>query len=403
MGAGVSGLLAYLFFALSTRSLGASAAAPVTVLWTYWSFSAAAVTFPLQHWIVRSVVAHGEGSVRRALPGVVVGVGAASIAAGLVAWAVREPLFGRADAWFPALVAGVTMGSGLTGIVRGSLSARGRSASVATALVLENGVRCLAAAVLIAWATPSALGLGICLSAGALAHLMWPSSFRLARRMTSQPAESRLWYLSGASAGQLMAQGVLTAGPVLLALSGGSAAQVTAVFAALALFRAPYTLAIGVVSQLTGRFTVLFLRGRTAARRRVWLAVVASTGAAAALGAGVGAWAGQRLLPVVFGEQVALPAAPAALLAAGSAVAVGSLVLAVMILAQGRGVAFARAWGLAVLAGGIVFTLLAEQPLMRVCWAFLATEVLALVALAVEERRGAPAGRNRPRASARVS
>jgi len=403
VGAGVSGLLAYLFFALSTRSLGASAAAPVTLLWTYWSFSAAAVTFPLQHWIVRSVVAHGEGSVRRTLPGVVVGVGAASLAAGLVAWVVREPLFGRADAWFPVLVASVTMGSGLTGIVRGSLSARGRNASVAAALVLENGVRCLAAAVLIAWATPSALGLGICLAAGALAHLMWPSSFRLAREMTSQPTGSRLWYLSGASAGQLMAQAVLTAGPVLLALGGGSAAQVTAVFAALALFRAPYTLAIGVVSQLTGRFTVLFLRGRTTARRRVWLAVVASTGTAAAFGAGVGAWAGRRLLPVVFGEQVVLPAAPAALLAAGSAVAVGSLVLAVMILAQGRGVAFARAWGLAVLAGGAVFTLLAGEPLMRVCWAFLVTEVLALVALAVEERRGAPAGRNRPPAPADVS
>jgi len=60
LGAGslVTGLLAYVFFALSTRSLGASAAAPVSVLWTYWSFAAAALTFPLQHWIARSVGTH---------------------------------------------------------------------------------------------------------------------------------------------------------------------------------------------------------------------------------------------------------------------------------------------------------------------------------------------------------
>ena len=53
-----SGVLAYVFFAISTRALGAEAAAPVSVLWTYWSFAAAALTFPLQHWITRSVAAH---------------------------------------------------------------------------------------------------------------------------------------------------------------------------------------------------------------------------------------------------------------------------------------------------------------------------------------------------------
>src|SRR3954469_9205006 len=70
-GSAVSGLLAYVFFALVTRALGAEAAAPVAVLWTYWSFAAAALTFPLQHWVVRAVVAAGgEGPVRRALPSI---------------------------------------------------------------------------------------------------------------------------------------------------------------------------------------------------------------------------------------------------------------------------------------------------------------------------------------------
>ena len=64
-----------------TRALGSAAAAPVSVLWAYWSFAGAALTFPLQHWIARSVVAHaGERSVRSALPGVL----GWSLVAGLV-------------------------------------------------------------------------------------------------------------------------------------------------------------------------------------------------------------------------------------------------------------------------------------------------------------------------------
>ena len=56
-GSVVSGLLAYLLFALVTRGLGATPAAPVSVLWTLWALAGAAFTFPLQHWITRSVVA----------------------------------------------------------------------------------------------------------------------------------------------------------------------------------------------------------------------------------------------------------------------------------------------------------------------------------------------------------
>ena len=71
VGSATSGLLAYVFFALVTRALGSEGAAPVSVLWAYWSFAGAALTFPIQHWIARSVVAHeGERSVRTAMPGV---------------------------------------------------------------------------------------------------------------------------------------------------------------------------------------------------------------------------------------------------------------------------------------------------------------------------------------------
>ncbi|MEJ7689963.1 MAG: hypothetical protein WKF76_05750 [Nocardioidaceae bacterium] len=68
-GSVATGLLAYVFFATATRALGPVAAAPVTVLWTYWSLAAAAFTFPVQHWIARTATAYDESMVRRALPG----------------------------------------------------------------------------------------------------------------------------------------------------------------------------------------------------------------------------------------------------------------------------------------------------------------------------------------------
>ena len=66
VGSAVNGALAYVVFSLASHALGAEAAA-VSVLWTFWAFTAAAVTFPAQHWITRPVIAHGEGAVRRVL------------------------------------------------------------------------------------------------------------------------------------------------------------------------------------------------------------------------------------------------------------------------------------------------------------------------------------------------
>jgi O-antigen/teichoic acid export membrane protein len=83
-GSVVGGLLAYVFFALVTRTLGPTPAAPVSVLWAWWSFAGAALTFPLQHWITRSVtVNEGERAVRAALGGVALVVVLVGVAAGV--------------------------------------------------------------------------------------------------------------------------------------------------------------------------------------------------------------------------------------------------------------------------------------------------------------------------------
>ena len=144
-----SGLLAYGFFAVSTRALGAELAAPVSVLWTYWSFAAACLTFPLQHWIARTVAAQeGEGSVRAAMSRVIGMIAAASLGVGFLSWLGRDQLFHRDDIWFPVLVALVTVGSGFIGIVRGGLAARHQFTALALTMVADNGLRCASAIVL---------------------------------------------------------------------------------------------------------------------------------------------------------------------------------------------------------------------------------------------------------------
>jgi O-antigen/teichoic acid export membrane protein len=390
-GSALSGLLAYVFFALTTRALGPVDAAPVSVLWTYWSFAAAALTFPLQHWIVRSVAANdGEGAVRGALPRVLAVVVGATVLTVAVSWLVREELFRRDDLWFPTLIGVVTLGSAFIGIVRGALAARHRFVSVSWALVAENGLRCVAALGLMLASVRASVGYGLCLVAGQLVGLLWPSSVRFARGGRSAVHESPMTFLTGAAGGQLISQAVLTGGPVLLALSGGTAAEVTALFAGLALFRAPYTLALGLVSQLTGRLTLLVLEGRRATLGRVRLAILVVTAVGTVLAAAVGAWAGPPLIKLVFGPGIELDATVSMLVAVGSGLALSNLVLTIMIMAKHRTGGVLRAWVVGSVVAGVVYFVaqtLTTQPaaLEQSVWVFLAAEASAFVALLVED------------------
>ena len=391
VGSAVSGLLAYVFFAIVTRTLGSSAAAPVAVLWAWWSFAGAALTFPVQHWIARSVAAHhGELSVRRALPRVaLVGVGVAVLAT-LACLPARETLFPGGGAWFPAMVGAVVLGSTLMGVVRGMLTARGRFTAVGVGLVAENALRCLAALALAAAGVDAPAAYGLCLVAGYAAALGWPSTFRPAATGDEGDDGSPLAFLGGASAGQLVGQAVLTGGPVVLALAGGSAAEVTVLFAGLALFRAPYTLALGVVAQLTARLTAMVVQHRTEELRRFNRGLAALTLVGAAAAALVGALAGPPLLPLVFGSDVTIAAGLAALLAAGSTVAMGNLAATLVVLAQGRSLALVRAWLVALLPGAVWFALSGAPALDRTVAAFLVVEVVAFALLLREEASGRP-------------
>jgi O-antigen/teichoic acid export membrane protein len=390
LGSVVSGLLAYLLFALITRGLGAEDAAPVTVLWTHWAFTGAAFTFPLQHWITRSLVAGQESAVRRAAPRISLVIVVVALVLGALSWLARDDLFHRDDPWFPVMIALITVGSALIGVVRGGLGGRGRFEAVAWSLVAENGLRCVLVAGLLLAGVTSAVAHGLCLVAGQVVVVLWPSALRYASAFATRVHESGspLAFLGGAAVAQLISQAILTGGPVLLALSGGSPSEVTAMFAALALFRAPYMIVLGSVPQLTLRVTQRTVAGEYAALRTMIRGVLAATVGLVLLAGLLGAWVGPSLLRLVFGHTVDVPATDASLLAIGCALAIANLALMVIALGQDRPAAVARAWAIATVVGAVGFVALTgTSPVDSTIGAFLAAEVAALTALSVATAR----------------
>lgn len=400
LGSILSGLLAYLLFALVTQGLGAEAAAPLSVLWTFWAFAGAALTFPVQHWVSRHLATGEVDVVRAAARRVSVTVFLAALVSGLVAWLLREQLFNRSDPWFPSLVVLVALGSAVMGLVRGAAGGRRRFGAMALSLVAENALRCLAAAGLLIAGVDDPVAYGLALAAGPAVAVLWWPTLPAAHDHPDAPARSpgAVTGLGSASAVQVVAQVVLTGAPVLVALSGGAPATVTALFATLALFRAPYLVALGAVPQLT----VLVAQRTDGGRRPLPVAASAVLAGSSAtlllvlLAAAVGALLGPAVVPLVFGSTVQVAGVEAGLVAAGCAVAVVNLVLVVVALAQDRALGALAAWGVAVAVAAVAGLTVAGasgEATAVALGSFLAAELAALLGLAVVAlRSGQPRG-----------
>lgn len=392
----VAGVLAYVFIAIVTRSIGAEAAAPIAVLWTYWSAAAAILVFPLQHWIVRRVSAEGgEHGVRAGLPRVAALVVAAAACAFAVSWLFGETLFGRDDALFPLTIAAVTVGAGFVGVVRGRLASRERFVATAAAIAGENAVR-VAGAGTVALLLPVVELYAVVLASGALIGLVWPSAVTGILSRSGHGGLGGLGFLGGIAGSSLVAQLVLTSGPVVLTLIGGGPGRVTSVFTALALYRAPYLVALGVVTQLTGYLTALVLARRERALGRVRFAAVGVMPVVGLVGGAMAYLLGADVVATVFGSSVRLPPMAHAWLVVGTVFALGNLVLTLQLVARRVTARSLTAWLCAVIVATIVVAIV-RDPLAAVLSGFVAAEVVALAGLfvcdmATGKRHGVNAG-----------
>ena len=391
LGAGtvVSGLLAYAFFAMATRTLGASAAGPVSVLWTYWTMAAAILTFPLQHWTIQLLTRGAEGTLARSQGRIWIGAAVLSAFSALLAYLARDLLFHDPTVAYPAMVAGITAGATLSGLVRGALAGRGRFAATGLSMATENLLRVVLGAVVVL-AGGGAVAFGLVLVLGSFSAFFWPSSLRFdaGGNAAAESISSPLALASGLAAGSLIAQIVLTGGPVALAALGGTPRQVTSLFAALAVWRAPYLAVLGVSPRLTPALTRMTLTGDERrlrnARRWIVLTVVGAAGAAFLAGATIV----QPLLRAVFGSDVVLDRLPSALIGVGTAAAVGNLALLLLMLALGTSRPVNRAWLIAVAVVAAILVAVPVAPLDRVVTAFVAAQLTAFALLLAAPLRG---------------
>ena len=375
-GSVVNGLAAYGFIALGTWSLGAEGFAPVAIVWVFWAFSAALLTFPIQHWVIRQMALDGHpGGVRAALGRVALLAGGVALGEGLIALAAGRGLFGDGSWVWPLCVTGVAAGAGLMGLVRGVLAGSGRYRAAAVAIGGENLVRLGVGAALLAVGRSPGL-LAAALVTGPLIALLWPRALCLRPTGGARPATG---LVGAAGLSVLLAQVVLNGGPPLLAALGGGKAAVTALFSALALFRAPYLVALGLTVRATAPLTRrVEERGRGSLRVPALAAAVASV--ALAGGAFGLAWPlGPPLIRALFGPGTAPGGAVTGAVAAGCVLALGSLALTVMLIAAGARRALVLSWVAAVAAGAAVLALTGDLgPMGRVVAALNAAEVVAV-------------------------
>ena len=384
----VNGIASYAVVAVGTRAFGAAGFAPVSVMWTFWATSVAVFTFPIQHWVIRTVqVDQGEGGVKRALPQLVVLTVAGSAVLTAVAFILRVRFFGSTTPVWPVLVMLVTAGSALTGYLRGVLSGRRRFVATGAAIGADAVVRLLACLLVVA-VGGSVAWFAAAIAVGPVILLMWPSVLRL-RGTVPDRAVAAAGFLGGLAGGVLLSQLALSAGPAVLAAIGGAPAEVTALFATMALFRAPYLIAVGLASRGTGPLTRLAASGSEARLRRLrtGVAVVGVTGAL--VGGLLGWWIGPALVDLVFGSGVAPSGPVVGIIAVGSALALVGLVAVLLLVARSATLAVTISWVVAFVVAGAVLVLASGDALGRVAVAFVAAEAVSLALMLTADRRAA--------------
>lgn len=380
----LSGMAAYAFIAVGTRAVGAEGFAPVSILWTLWAATAAFITFPVQHWAVRTIETDGhEGGVRRALPtlgGVAVVLGVVLAA---VVWPLRQEVFGTDAPTFPVLTGLLPLGSVAMGLNRGVLCGRHRFGETGVAIFGENFLRLVAAGVVVVIdGGPTALGIGIV--CGFAVAAVWPSSFAPGRDEQPHPRTelvSPLAFLSGIAGGSLAAQLILTSGPLLLAGMGGTPSQVTGLFAALALARAPYMVSTGIAPRITSTVTVWVVEGREDRLERLRTLVALGTGLGGLAAAGAAWLVGGDAMRIAFGAGTSLAPNLLAGVAFGASLAIGALLLTLMLIARGATSSVTTVWLAGTVAGAVVLVLSPGEPLTRVVAATVAAQLVAATLL----------------------
>jgi O-antigen/teichoic acid export membrane protein len=400
-GVGAAGLLTYLFFALASHNLEASAYGEVVVLW-----SAVFVTIAVLHRPVEQLISRGvaERRAREQPAGDVLRAAAlieAGVAAGfaLLALVLRGPIQDELLSGSQALYwiyVGAVLAFAASFFARGFLAGEGRFGLLAGLLVSESASRLafsLAVAVGIAVGR-DAVAAGI-VAAPLFSLLVVPAALRRragAGRDLPAPVSSQATSTAvrgGAFAAavfvvMLSEQVFLNAGPLLLRAFEDAAAA-GFIFNVLMLARAPLLVFQGIAISLLPHLTRLRSRGSDEAEAAFTASVgitLRAVAAFTALVAALVAAAGPELMQLAFGERFEYDRADLLIVTAAMGLYLAATTLNQAALAQGQARRAAICWA-GCAAGFMAWSLagIVDDPARRIELGFAAAAAALCVLL----------------------
>lgn len=372
-GSVVNGVAAFLFIALGTDAYGAEGFAAASVVWSIWSMGTAVLTFPMQHWTIRQLRRGGSSDRVQAtfvhIAGWAAVVGACVAAGG---WLVGERVLRTTSVVSPVTIVVLLAGAVPLGHVVGRLVASDRYRAAGLMVGGGNIVRLVVAAGLVVVGVSSDMFV-VALAAGPILLLLWPSLMRPAPSGTPTTNALDVVELSVANS---LAQMTLAGGPLLIAALGSSDRLVSALFATMALARAPYLVLLGASMRLTSLWSDPSRRAPS--HLAIGLATIA-TAVVAGVASGV---VGPPTVALLFGPDTALSAVATGWIAVGATLALGTLVLTSSHTARDATRPLVRSWIGAVAVGAIGILVPGDALTKTLVW-FLTTELVAVLLLSL--------------------
>ncbi|HHC09507.1 MAG TPA: hypothetical protein ENK55_12480 [Actinobacteria bacterium] len=378
-----SAVAVYVYEVIAGRALGATAFAPVGMIWTIGFLGFTVVLIPVEQFVTRQLVLAG-GDARHlghAARTILLVAGSVTVVlAGFVAL-TRERFFEGSWA-FVGVAALLAIDRALLAVGRGFLAGRRRFHAYGVAIAAEAGAL-VALGIVAALLRPTAVAFSLAMALAPLAVLV-TRPFRPSGSSPVGPEATRVgvvgflgWFVVANAASQL----VLAGGPIFVGLLGGTAAAISVYFITFTLFRGPMTSSYNLLARVLPDFTELARTGAHARLRR-WALLLGLGGLVLALAFAAGAAVlGPWIVAFLYGAEFAPSRLVAALGAAGVGFGLAGLFVAQVFVARGATRRLAAAWLVAVVVAGLTMFVAPGAPIERVAAAFVAGEGAALAGL----------------------
>jgi hypothetical protein len=296
---------------------------------------------------------------------------------------LREPLF-HGEAAYAPIAGAMVLGFGQFSLCRGVLAGERKFAAYGGVMALDALVR-LVVAVPLLLGTDSPLLFAWTIPLSTLVALWWireiPGRDEAAADHTPGPAVGP--FIATTVGGLSAAQLILAGGPLFVSLLGGSQATVSTLFVTQTAFRAALLVAAPAWARVLPFLTGIHLRAEHNRLRRIAEWILAGTAATALIAGVVASVIGPPIIAVFFGEGVRPSGFVAAMMAAGTVLAIGNLGLNQVLVARVKTARITAGWWVGLIAMAAWMAFAPGSVLDRVAVGFVLGEAVALVMLTV--------------------